>query len=644
MPSPEARAVRILSDLGRRLSEAATPETLVSHASGALHDLLSPDHLLFVLVESDGRTRSVAYAHNYLTPRADDPLVGVTLEHGPMVIPRDVGPRLQELGVTPMAIPGSWIGVPINAAGCPIGSISLSSDTPNRYDDTDLLLLQAVAAQCAVALANARLLNLLESSKREWEVTADALQLPFCVVDGKGMIRRANRAFGELLNTPAAALSGHPWLDIVPKAWTEPMARALAKPGGEAELVMPHQVFKVVTSPISTTDGNDSSVVVLDDRTETRRLRDQLVHSEKLSAIGQLIAGVAHDLNNPLASVVGFAEYLVEGGTEDIPARLVDPLTTIHQQATRAANIARNVLVFSRKQDVQRRTAQIGPILRSTLALLNNQLIADGVEVTLEVPEDTPPVVADTNRLQQVFVNLVINAAQAIRISGVGGGIVVTAVADGDRVVVTVEDDGPGISDAVADRIFEPFFSTRADGEGTGLGLAICREIVEEHSGRISFVQRPGGGALFQVELPVGTASVGRREEEASETGALHILVIDDEEPFRRFLRAVLETWGHTVALAADSQEGLALVPGQRFDMILCDLRMPRMSGRHFLDVLRQEHPAAAERLVFCTGDAVDAESLSFLESVGRPYLEKPFTLRELRAMLTKAVGGTGSA
>jgi two-component system NtrC family sensor kinase len=357
-----------------------------------------------------------------------------------------------------------------------------------------------------------------------------------------------------------------------------------------------------------------------------------------MSAIGQLIAGVAHDLNNPLASVVGFADYLVES-EKNAPPHLLEPLRAIQQEAERAASIVRNLLSFARKQDRRRRSQPVGPILEATLLLLRNQLMACKVESTLTIDPGLPDVIVDANQVQQVFVNLINNAAQAIQATGVLGNVWIRASQWLDGVAITFEDDGPGIAESIAPKVFEPFFTTKPDGQGTGLGLSICHGIVTEHGGRITLARRPQGGALFRVELPGGTPSESNPVAATpADTGRLRVLVVDDEPHILHYMQATLEAWGHWVELAADGAEGLDRSRTRPFDVIITDIRMARVGGREFFETLRKEKPDLASRVVFSTGDTVRGDTLSFLESLGRPYLHKPFSLAELRSALGIAI------
>jgi two-component system NtrC family sensor kinase len=353
-----------------------------------------------------------------------------------------------------------------------------------------------------------------------------------------------------------------------------------------------------------------------------------------MSAIGQLIAGVAHDLNNPLASVVGFSDFLAEAG--EVPPALAEPLRVIRQEAERAATIVKNLLSFARRQAERRQAHSVAKLLESTLALLTNQLMAHHVDASLIVEPDLPDIELNGNQMKQVFVNLINNAAQAIAAAGRAGRVTVIARKWLDGVAVSVADDGPGMSDDVAARVFEPFFTTKAEGQGTGLGLSISHGIVKEHGGRITLETTPGKGSTFTVELPGGARPARRATPAppAEHREPLRILVVDDEPHILHYMRATLESWGHAVNVAADGSEALERALVEPFDVIICDLRMPRLGGREMYLGLAARHPDVAERIIFATGDTVRGDTLEFLESLGRPYLHKPFTLAELRTVL----------
>ncbi len=499
-------------------------------------------------------------------------------------------------------------------------------------------LLAAIAAQGTVAIESAKLVDIYDDGRRSWQEVVDALKLAICIVDRSGSIRRANRAFAELVSAPPAVLVGRPWTGFVPSEWAEDLERVLAFPlRQEVELQTASRSYAVSGIPVG--EGENAGIVLLfQDQTEERRLQEQLLQSAKLSAMGQLIAGVAHELNNPLASVVGFSDFL--GEIPDVPAPLREPLAVIREEAERASAIVRNLLNFARKQDHQRAPADLRELLGSTMALLRNPLMSSRVEAHLDVEAGLPPIVLDSNRMQQVFVNLLTNAAQAIASTNRPGTVTLTARRFHEGVAVDVRDDGPGMAPEVAQHVFDAFFSTKRDGDGTGLGLPISQGIVREHGGRITLVTEPGQGATFTVYIPFTEATSPastRLQQVRPLERTLRVLIVDDEPHILHYMRATLEAWGHEVEVAADGAEGRQLALKETHDLIICDLRMPRIGGRELFEDVARERPQLARRIFFSTGDTIRGDTLQFLESLERPWLHKPFGLSELRSLLATA-------
>jgi two-component system NtrC family sensor kinase len=499
--------------------------------------------------------------------------------------------------------------------------------------ERDLPTLEGFAAIAALALEGARLLAVADDRRRDWEDAADAISLAVCIVDRAGRIRRSNRAFAELAGMPLPSVVGRPWQELLAEEWREGIGQALEASSGTA-IELRRGARSVAVRAFPGTDPTAGRTVLLfEDQTDRRRLQDRLVQSEKLTAIGQLIAGVAHDLNNPLTSVVGFADFLAEA--TDVPPRIREPLRVIQQEAERASKIVKNLLSFARRQEL-RQSASLRPILESTAGLFRNQLSTDLVALETEFEADLPDLDLNPNQIQQVFVNLIQNAAHAIIAAHRPGTIHLRARRWMDGVAVDVTDDGIGMSADIAAHVFEPFFTTKPESQGTGLGLSISQGIIKEHGGRITLVTEAGKGSTFTIELPGkvrGTTLAPEPPVENTER-SLRVLVVDDEPHILHYIRATLEAWGHTVTTAADGLEGLERAVAEPFDLIISDLRMPRAGGREFYAELERRAPEAARRVAFSTGDTVRGDTLAFLEAQGRPCLQKPFSLAELRTLL----------
>lgn len=625
-----------LAELGRRLGDVEDVETATHVLADAVRTTLEPDRLLIVLAEPGSHTPKVAHAFQYPDARPDDPYIRHAVTHGPCVLPH-LTPRVAaQLALPTDRAVGSWVAAPIpEGEDGTLGAVSAVTKRANRYDRDHLGFLAGAAALYAAALEHRRRLDVLSRGKREWEALVDAVGEAFCVIDPAGRVVRANRPFCDMAGVAVTEVAGTPWRDLVPADWHDSILRALEAPGRArvAEVARGSRSYALTALRLPTPGGAALSFV---DQTERRRLEEQLIQSAKLTAIGQLIAGVAHDLNNPLASVVGFADFLVEEA--DPPLAMREPLLAIRQEAERAAAIVRNLLQFARRQEQDRRVQPIGDILAATLQLLQNQLTGWQIDVELGIDDDLPDVAVNRNQVQQVFVNVLTNAAQAIHGSGSGSRIVVAAKRWLDGIAVTIEDDGPGVPQAIRERVFEPFFTTKQE-EGTGLGLSISQGILKEHGGRLSYGSSTLGGAAFRIEIPGSTAPAPPLEETAPDVAPLRILVVDDEPHIQHYLLATLEAWGHTVRVASDGAEALQLLEHTAFDAIITDLRMPNVGGRAFFEALQQDRPDAARRVVFATGDTVGDDAQAFLETAGRPLLRKPFTQRELRAALAAVAG-----
>lgn len=609
-----------------------------------VREAVGPTEIAVTLLHRD--TDAADFVHLWPAGGADlRPVLELASRGGvARVLEGDLERCLLEAGIAPPPDTfGSWLLVPFLAKGTVTGAL-VARGEPGRFGLGDLAVIEGLMAQAGVALESARLVDLHDDGRRTWQEVVDAIAPALCIVDRAGRIRRANRAFADLVNAPPASLIGRPWQAFAPPEWAADLERVLhpQTPRREVDLRTGDRTFAVSAVPISSTDRS-AVVLLFDDQTERRRLQDQLVQSAKMSAIGQLIAGIAHDLNNPLASVVGFADFLKE--VPQIPPSLREPLTVIQEEAERASNIVRNLLGFARKQEHQRRPTALKPLLDATFVLLRNQLLTQRVEYRIEVEPDLPMPDVDPNQIQQVFVNLINNAAQAIASTGRPGTITVRARHWLDGVAVDVSDNGPGISEPISTQVFEPFFTTKPEGEGTGLGLSISQGIVREHGGRILLSTEEGRGSTFTVQLPLATRPAEPPPVAAPRPIArrLRVLVVDDEPHILHYMRATLEAWGHEVVVATDGAEALDLVRRNPFDLIISDLRMPRLGGREFYQALERLDPGAAARVVFSTGDTVRGDTLAFLETVDRPYLHKPFSLAELRALLSKVARESGA-
>ena len=381
----------------------------------------------------------------------------------------------------------------------------------------------------------------------------------------------------------------------------------------------------------------------LDD--ETRDIYHQLLQAEKMAALGQTVSGAAHELNNPLATILSWAERLSQRPSLDDAVRR--GLEMILGESERAARIVRNLLTFARKRQTTRAMVDVNQVARETLALRTYEQRVSNISVIDALAAGLPQVFADGYQLQQVLLNLIINAEQAM-LSANGRGILVVRTwhdTDQESVVLEINDDGPGIPDDLQPKIFDPFFTTKEVGQGTGLGLTVAYAIVQEHGGRIRLESRPGAGASFYVELPVSggqllPGSIIRRRvsDPIDAMAGASVLVVEDEAALASAVTDALRDTGYLVEHASDGEEALAKVKSQAFDAVICDLKMPRLDGKAFYRTLSAGAPGLASRVIFVTGDVAGTDAEGFLEQSGCRWLAKPFRLGELLRVLREVL------
>jgi PAS domain S-box-containing protein len=371
-----------------------------------------------------------------------------------------------------------------------------------------------------------------------------------------------------------------------------------------------------------------------------QRQRDALYQSEKLATMGQLLAGVAHELNNPLSVVMGQAALLRQSVRNK---RQMERAEKIVLAAERCARIVNNFLALARQRSPERQVVHVNQVVREAVELLAYPLRVDSVEVAWDLTADVPALWADAHQLHQVMVNLVANAHQAMReMAGPRRLTVATgASAGGARVWVEVRDTGPGISAELEGRIFEPFFTTKPPGVGTGLGLSLCQGIVEGHGGWIGIVRGEVPGAVFRVELPVeapGTPAVSAAAPAPVVVRGARILVVDDEPGIAGVLAEVLQLDGHVVETVGNGEAALEKLAAGGYELILSDIRMPELDGPSLYWELERRDRRLLNRMIFLTGDTLSPGTREFLEKTGAPCLSKPFALSDVRDIVQRVL------
>ncbi len=383
----------------------------------------------------------------------------------------------------------------------------------------------------------------------------------------------------------------------------------------------------------------------LDDmKTKLKSSYGLLLQSEKMALMGQVVAGIAHELNNPLTIVIGNVQLLM---MREMNEKNLHSLTRVKDGAERASRIVKNLLTFARQAKPERKPADINAVLKKMIELRAYELKVSNIEVSTELAPDLPETMADTHQLQQVFLNLIVNAEHAM-IAAHGKGLLrMSTRAEDGRILVFFSDDGPGIPRENLRRVFEPFFTTKAVGKGTGLGLSISQAIIGEHGGRIDVESTAGRGATFIIELPIQRwIPEPVREPSKARTPAVgrkQILVVEDELQIRQLLEDVLQSQGHHVETAGNGRTALDMIDERKYDLIISDVKMPEISGPELYAALKRKGAALEQRVVFVTGDLMNPDTLRFLESTGRPWLGKPFDIEAVTRTISDCLNSVSN-
>jgi two-component system NtrC family sensor kinase len=432
----------------------------------------------------------------------------------------------------------------------------------------------------------------------------------------------------------------------------DPRARGAARTGVRgavrtaAETTAKVRLQSMITSIGYTLLAEDITQRVRAER-EREQLSSRLAHSEKMSAIGLFVSGAAHELNNPLTSVLGYAELLKQKHQDP---DLSQNLEKIALGANRCKTIVEALMAFAKAHRPEKVPLDFGVLLQEALATYHDRLKKAGVRVVLDLASDLPRTLADPEQINQAFLRILDNACQVLADHQGERKLNLSTRVRSGRIVIEFSDSGPGIPERVLGRIFEPFFTTRQVGQGQGLGLSVAYGIVTAHAGRIGAHNRPGGGATVTLEFPivrkeamVGTAPVEAAPPLPEEAGQHRILIVDDEDVVVQLLADILEGERHRIDTASSGPEALRRMEAEPYDLVILDLKMPDMSGQQVFEEVSRRRPEVSSRIIFITADTVTPEVETFLHRSGRPCLMKPFAidsvLETVRDMLGESSG-----
>ena len=478
------------------------------------------------------------------------------------------------------------------------------------------------------------------------------------VVHRGGCIVYVNPSLRTLLGHGTDALLGFEFLRLVHTADLEQARARLAELGSSGKPTPPQELrlicrdgscatFEGISIPL-VFEVKLSVASLLRDLTERKRMEQRLMLADRMVSVGTLAAGIAHEINNPLAYVMANLSFIQEeleelgGSISDSKAKgLRELIAQAEDGAERVRVIIRDLKSFSRADTVVDGPVEIHRVLDSAINMAWNE-IRHRAQLQKRCA-DVPPVKGSEARLGQVFLNLLVNAAQAIPVGHAAENqITVSVVPRGDQVIVEISDTGAGIAADVLPRIFDPFFTTKPVGVGTGLGLSICHNIVTSSGGEMTVESEIGRGSTFRVALPIVRNQSVRPRAAPSlpvqpQGRRLRIMLVDDEPSVVRALQRALRE--HELVVAFSGAEAIEVLDsGQHFDLVFCDLMMAQLSGMEVFDIVKRRFPGLAERFVFMTGGAFTQQAKDFLSGVENPVVEKPFDIRALRVLVSRRV------
>lgn len=487
-------------------------------------------------------------------------------------------------------------------------------------------------------------------AEKNYRILFDAASDAVFLVDMWNLqVLEANRAAERLIRRPADELRGRSFVELCPSLESankrnvlenQKLVKAIFRPYEEFYMLLPTGERIVCEGEAALAEWQQHLVfqVNVRDVGERKKLGQQIQRAEKLSALGQLIAGVAHELNNPLAIVMGTAQLLAR--RNHLEESLRQELLRIQHQSERASRIVKDLLSYARPSEPNKVPLDLNRVVREVIDWRKNDLRSARINVVTKLASDLPHTKADRVQVEQILTNLLSNAIDALKEQPLPREIAVSTQETTSFLRFSIADNGQGINPEIISKIFDPFFTTKPLGRGTGLGLTICNTYIQEHRGKIWAESDPGKGATFFFDLPLLHCEAGALIESrpppepvshaATVESSKRLLIVDDEPDILNVLQTVLLECGYQVETAGNGQQALQRLSTETFDAILSDIRMPDLDGQAFYQRLHAVKPNLAKRIIFVTGDTVSGKTREFLDSTGNLWLGKPFQITDV--------------
>ncbi len=502
--------------------------------------------------------------------------------------------------------------------------------------------------------------KMLIESEKKYRKLYETAPVMLYTLDKKGVLLDCSKALLETFGRSKEEMIGKPIHDFQKEESRKLAPAALAKVAREGSIQGERDFItkdgKVITIGFSahTEYDEDRGETVIKsaarDITERkhaeereRKLQQELQLASRLATVGEMAAGIAHEINNPLTGVIGFAQLLTK---KDIPDDIRKDVEIIHEGAQRVASITRRLLTFARRQGQELAHININDVIETTLAMRAYKMESSNIKVTTELDPELPWTIADASQLQQVFLNIILNAETEMITTHSGGNLLIKTERIDDTIRVSIKDDGRGIAKKNLEKIFDPFFTTREVGDGVGLGLSVCHGIVTGHGGKIYAESKLGKGTTCIVELPIVTKAKQLKlaEPAAAEPERIpgaRILVVDDDPIVQKFLAEILSEEEYEVEIIENGDDALERLESEDYDVILLDVKLPSISGIEIYKHFQKRAKSLARRVVFITGDVMGKDTMAFLSRTRAPYITKPFDAeqikRNIRLMLNKS-------